>query len=186
MSIYSVALFFHILGAFGLMAALAVEDSALRGLRRATTGEQARTWLGAMRTLRVVAPASIALILVMGLYLTAAAWGWTGWIVSGLGALLLVGIIGGSLTGTRMIRIGPAVGRGQGALSDELRQMVQDPVLLVSARVRAGLVVATLFLMSVKPSVAWSLVVVIAAAALGFAISQVELRRNPDLGHQSN
>ncbi|TMD43582.1 MAG: hypothetical protein E6I88_01070 [Chloroflexi bacterium] len=184
MSIYSVALFFHILGAFGLMAALAVEDSALRGLRRATTGEQARTWLGAMRTLRVVAPASIALILVMGLYLTAAAWGWTGWIVSGLGALLLVGIIGGALTGRRMIRIGPAVGRAQGALSDDLRQMVLDPVLLVSARVRAGLVLGTLFLMSVKPSAAGSLVVLVIAVALGIAVSQVETRRSHELSHR--
>src|SRR2546421_4783968 len=128
MSVSGVALFFHILGAFGLIAALAVEDTALRGLRRATTGEQARTWLGAMRILRVVAPTSIALILVMGLYLTATTWGWTGWIVSGLGALLLVGVIGGALTGRRMIRIGPAVGPAQGALPDDLLRMVQDPV----------------------------------------------------------
>src|SRR5438270_8031001 len=94
MTLDGLALFFHILGAFGLMAALAVEDVVLRGLRGARTGEQARSWLSAMRAVRLVAPASIALILVMGLYLMLAAWGWRGWIVSGLVALLLVGLIG--------------------------------------------------------------------------------------------
>jgi hypothetical protein len=186
MSIYGIALFLHILGAFGLIAALAIEDTVLRGLRRAVTAEEARSWPGAMRALRLLAPASIALILVMGLYLTATTWGWRGWIVSGLAALLLVGVIGGMLTGTRMARIGPAVGGAQGPLSNDLRRLVHDPMLLISARLRTGLVVGTLFLMSVKPSAAWSLLVLVVAAAAGFGIGQLEVRRHHELGHQNS
>jgi hypothetical protein len=186
MSIYGVALFLHILGAFGLIAALAIEDTVLRGLRRAVTVEEARSWLGAMRVLRLLAPASIALILVMGLYLTATTWGWRGWIVSGLAALVLVGVLGGVLTGTRMARIGPAVGRAHGPLSEDLHRQVLDPVLLLSARLRTGLVVGSLFLMSVKPPPAWSLLAIVVAAAAGFAVGQLEIRRNHELGHQNS
>jgi hypothetical protein len=90
------------------------------------------------------------------------------------------------LTGTRMARIGPAVGRAHGPLSDELHRLVHDPLLVISARLRTGLVVGTLFLMSVKPSPAWSLLVLVVAAAAGFGVGQLEVRRRHELGHQNS
>jgi hypothetical protein len=180
MTSYTFALFLHILGGFGLIAALAIEATALRGMRSAPTAEQALGWMVMMRTVRILAPASLALILVMGLYLMASAWGWRAWIVGGLVALLLVGVVGGALTGTRMARLGPAVGRASGPLSNDLRQMLRDPVLVLSSRVRIGLVLATLFLMSVKPASVWVLVVLAAAVLIGAAVAQLEIRRPAD------
>lgn len=176
MTLYTLALFLHILGAFGLIAALAIETMALRGMRSAATAEQALASMGMLRTVRVLAPASLAVILVMGLYLMASTWGWQAWISGGLVALLLVGAIGGVLTGTRIARLGPAVGRASGPLSNGLSQMLRDPLLVLSSRVRIGLVVATLFLMSVKPAAVWVLVVLVAGAGIGAAVAQVEVR----------
>lgn len=176
MSLYGVALFLHILGAFGLIAALAIEATALRGLRSAETGDQARSSLSMFRALRFMAPASIALILLMGLYLMASAWGWRGWILSGLAGLLLVALIGGLLTGTRMARLGPVVGPARGQLTDEMGRMVRDPVLLISSRVRIGLVLGVLFLMSVKPSTLISVGALLIAALLGLASTQIGVR----------
>jgi hypothetical protein len=180
MVLYPYALFLHILGAFGLIAALGIETVALRGLRGAGTAEQAHPWLGAMQVLRIMGPASIALILVMGLYLTATAWGWRGWIVSGLTGLVLVALIGGLLTGTRMVRLGPAIGRAQGPLANAERRLLRDPSLLLSSRLRITLVLGVLYLMSVKPSTLISILVLVIAVALGVVVSQMEARRNQD------
>jgi hypothetical protein len=133
-----------------------------------------------MRALRIMAPASIALILLMGLYLMAVAWGWKGWIATGLTGLLLIGLIGGLLTGTRMARLGPAVGRAEGPLTEELRRALRDPVLVISSRVRIGLVLGVLYLMSVKPSTLISIVVLVIAVALAAIVSQIQARRNHD------
>lgn len=183
MTLYTLALFAHILGAFGLMAALTIEATALRGMRSASTAEQALGSMLILRMVRVLAPASLAVILVMGLYLTASNWGWQGWIVGGLVALLLVGVVGGALTGRRIARLGPAVGRASGPLSTELRRLLRDPVLVLSSRIRIGLVLATLFLMSVKPAAIWVPVVLAIGIAAGAAIAQLEVRRAPATPH---
>lgn len=180
MTLYPLALFLHIAAAFGLMAALAIETTALRGMRSARTAEQALGAMVTLRTVRVLAPASLAIILVMGLYLMASSWGWQGWIVGGLVALLLVGAVGGALTGRRIARLGPAVGRTSGPLSNELRRLLADPALVLSSRVRIGLVLATLFLMSVKPAAVWVPVVLAVGAAIGAAVAQFEVRRSTD------
>jgi hypothetical protein len=176
MNLYNLALFIHILGAFGLVAALAVESIALRGLGAAREVEGARPWLGAMRTLRILTPASLAVILVMGLYLMASAWGGKGWILMALAGLVLIGAIGGVLTGTRMAKIGPALERASGPLSPDLMRMLRDPALVISLTVRMALVVGILFLMSIKPSLLLSLVVLAIAAGLGLLASQLGSR----------
>ena len=180
MTLYTLALFLHILGAFGLIAALAIETMALRGMRSAATAEQALGSMVMLRTVRVLAPASLALILVLGLYLMASNWGWQAWVIGGLIAFLLVGVIGGALTGTRIARLGPAVGRASGPLSHELRRMLRDPMLVQSSRIRIGLVLATLFLMSVKPGGLWAAIVLLLGVAFGAAAAQLEVRRSTD------
>src|ERR1700680_1880392 len=119
--VYSLALFLHVLGAFGLIAALTFEAIGLRGLRRAVRREDALTWLGLSRVVQRLAPTSLGLILVTGLSLMVASWGAKGWILVALASLVAFGAIGGLLTGVRMARIGPAVGRASGSFSDELR-----------------------------------------------------------------
>jgi hypothetical protein len=176
--LYQLALFLHIIGAFGLIAAITVEAIGLRGLRRATNRNDALMWLGISRSVVMrLAPASLGLILVTGLYLVASAWGPRGWILVALGSLLLLGVIGAFGTGLRMARIGPALGRAQGPLSQELRGMLHDPILLTSLRVRLAMVLGVVFLMSLKPSAVASLVVIALAITLGLLAGQILPRR---------
>src|ERR1700737_4115628 len=175
---YHLALFLHIMGAFGLVAAMTFETIGLQGLRRAIEKQDAVRWLHVARVVQRLAPASLGLIVVMGLYLTATTWGARGWILVSLGGLVAYALIGGLLTGVRMARIGPAVGRaseplsddlrgarrGPGAglgpargrssepLSDDLRAALRDPVLLISIRTRLGIVLGIVLLMTLNPS----------------------------------
>ena len=146
--IYQLALFVHILGAFGLIAAITLEASAQWGLRRAATAEEARARLAGVRVIQRLAPASLGSILLTGLYMMAVAWGPKGWIVAAFAGLLMIGLIGGLVTGVRMARLGPAVGRASGPLSDELLGRLRDPALVISLRTRAAIVLAILFLMT--------------------------------------
>jgi hypothetical protein len=177
--VYRLALFFHILGAFGLIAALAIEAISLPGLRRALRAEDARPSLTGMRVNRIVGPLSVVLILVTGLYMTATSWGPQGWIVVALGTVVLVAVLGAFLTGTRMARIGPRIFEATGAIPAELAAMLQDPVLLVSARIRLALVIGVLFLMTVKPTFVPSLIAIAVAAVLGLLAGQLASRKSP-------
>jgi hypothetical protein len=177
--LYQLALFLHIIGGFGLIAAITAEAIGLRGLRRATSSDDAVVWLRISRGIVMrLAPASLGLILITGLYMTATSWGPRGWILVALGSLVLLGAIGGLATGMRMARIGPAVGRAQGPLPDELRQTLRDPILLLSLRVRLAMVLGIVFLMTLKPSALASLVVMVVAMGTGLLTSQIPMRRS--------
>lgn len=175
--IYSLALFAHILGAFGLIAALTLEAIGLRGLRRAARSDEALVWLGISRGLVLrLAPASLGLILVTGLYMTATRWGWQGWILAALGSLVLLAVIGAVGTGIPMSRIDPAVGRTRGPLPDDLKAALRAPALVASLRVRLGLVLGIVFLMTLKPSAVPAMMVVVVAAALGLLSGLIPVR----------
>jgi hypothetical protein len=152
--VYHVALYLHILGAFGL-------------------------WFGISRGIVMrLAPASLGLILVTGLYMMATTWGPRGWILVALASLVLLAIVGAFGTGLRMARIGPAVGRAQGPLSDELRSTLHDPILLMSLWVRSAIVLGIALLMTLKPSGLASLLIIVFAIAIGLMAGQLAARRS--------
>jgi hypothetical protein len=125
-----------------------------------------------------VAPPSLGLILVMGLYMTATTWGPMGWILVSLAGFVALALIGGLLTGVRMARIGAAVGRSSGPLADELKAALRDQVLLISMRTRLGIVLGIVLLMTLKPSLVASLVVIVLAGAGGLLAGQISSRRS--------
>ena len=178
MTPYTIALFLHLVGATGLFVALGLEWTSLAGLRRATAVEEARTWLSVASPLRRLVPISMAALLLAGLYLMAAGWGATPWVIAGVLSLLLIGDLGGALTGPRLARIGRAIGAESGPLSERLREGLRDPILWTSLRTRLGIVVGTVFVMTVKPDAVGSLLALTAALALGLASSVPALRRS--------
>ena len=175
--VYHVALYLHILGAFGLIAAITVEAIGLRGLRGATRSDEALIGISRGIVMRL-APASLGLILVTGLYMMATTWGPRGWILAALASLVLLAIVGAFGTGVRMARTGPAVGRAQGPLSDELRSTLRDPILLTSLWVRSAIVLGIALLMTLKPSGLASLVIIVFAVAIGLMAGQLAARRS--------
>src|SRR5207302_10642668 len=107
---------------------------------------------------------SLGTILITGLYMTALAWGPTGWIITAFASLIALAVIGAFGTGIRMARLEPAISHAQGELAADLRRRLQDLVLLTSLRVRIAVVLGIAFLMTVKPTFTAAIAVVVLAA----------------------
>src|SRR5256885_16995004 len=135
MTVYSIALFLHIVGAVLLFMLLTVEGVTMR---QGTTGA---------RFNRVFGPISALLILVPGVYMVAASAGWSAWVGVGLASWVLIALIG-AITGISVLH---------GRMSSRSAA--------VSWSVRVGLAVAVVFAMTVKPDRLASLMGVIAGAA---------------------
>lgn len=178
--LYSLALFFHVLGALGMFAALGIEWTGLRNLSKASNTQEARGWLGLFRVLRHFYPASFVTILVTGIYMMAATWGGAPWIAIGFLGLLAMPAIAGTMTARRVRRIGPELG-GSVELDGSLRGRLADPGLRLSHRLRIGLAVGIIFLMTVKPGWIGSLAAIVAFTALG-GLADVVIRRGAEGG----
>ena len=147
MSLYSLALFLHIVGALTLFALLAIEGVSLR------------QGVAAARLNRVLGPISAVLILVPGLYMSATTWGWQGWILFSFATYLLIAVLG-AVTGIRLM-----MGR------------LDHQVATVSWLVRIGMALGVVFVMTVKPTAAVAAASVVVGALVGaaasFAVRQV-------------
>jgi hypothetical protein len=174
---YLIAKYLHILGAFGLSAALGLEWLAVGRLRRATTREDALTWMGVMSLLRRIGPGSLVLVLLPGLYLAAVRWRLDQWPGVALLGLVLVAAVGGLLTGRTMAWLGPRIGREEARLAPEVAERLHRSVLPLSVWTRIGLVLGVTALMVFKPDLVTSLVVLAAGTALGLLCWAATTRR---------
>ena len=147
MDLYSIALFAHIVGAILVFVLLTIEGLGLRlGFDYAQLN-------------RVLGPVSALLILVPGLYMMAAQWGWAGWIVTGIATYGLIAGVG-AYTGISVMR-----GR------------LNRRTAVVSWLVRIGMALGVAFVMTVKPTLLLSVAAVVAGAALGAAIAALRRRQ---------
>jgi hypothetical protein len=168
-SLYSISVFLHIVGALGLFAGIALEQASLVNLRRAVTIAQAREWVGVLRSLRRVEGPSGFVLLATGLYLVFTRWGHHAWIGLGLLGLVLMAVLGVALTGRRAAALARAIPTGDGAIPASLGERLHDPVLRASASLRLALALGIVFEMSVKPGTAGALAAMGVALALGIA-----------------
>jgi hypothetical protein len=186
-SLYTIALFLHIVGALGLFVALGLEWASLLFLRRAATVEQARERLQLFTSLRRLYPLSWLAILIPGFYMAATAWRATAWVPTALAAVVLLVVLGAALTGRRMapIRqrlgtIGQSVAAESGPISTTLHQRLDDPILWASLRIRTAIALGIIFLMTVKPDLLGSLLTIGVAGVLGLAFSLPVLGRGKE------
>jgi hypothetical protein len=176
MTLYSVALFLHVVGALVFFGGLVVEGVALRQMRRATTHEQVHEWLRAVESLgRLVGP-SLLVLVVTGMYMAATVWPFP-WVGIALAVLLLFPILGIALSGRRMRRLVKEVGTSTGPLGGGLEQHVRDPILRVSWRLRTALALGIVYLMTTKPVTSHALTAVAVAAVVGILWSLPLLAR---------
>ena len=146
MNLYSIALFAHILGAILVFVLLTIEGLGLRlGFDYAQLN-------------RVLGPISALLVLVPGLYMMAAQWGWAGWIVTGIAAYAVIAGVG-AYTGISVMR-----GR------------MNRRTAVLSWLVRIGIALGVAFVMTVKPSLVLSVTAVLVGAALGAAAGALSRR----------
>ncbi len=147
MTVYSIALFLHIVGALLVFVLLTVEGLTLR---QGTTGA---------RFNRIFGPISALLILVPGLYLVASGAGWSGWVEAGLTTWVLIAVIG-AITGISLLRG---------------RMSLRTAAISWSARV--GMAVAVVFIMTVKPDLLVSSIAVGFGLVAGLAGSLLTARQ---------
>ena len=90
MTLYSIALFVHIVGVLSLFALLAIEGVSLR------------TGIRAGAALRILGPISLVTIVVPGFYMASQV-GWHGWVAVGLVSYAVIAVVG-TYTGISFMR----------------------------------------------------------------------------------
>jgi hypothetical protein len=169
MNYYSIALFFHIVGALGVFVALGLEWTGLRQIRGATTSEQVRVWMRISNSTRRLGIASMLTILVSGFYMMATVWGGVAWIIVAFWTLVLLVVLGLALTGPRMAALGRALATEHGTVSPTLQHLANHPLLWISIQTRVAIALGIIFLMTVKPDLGGSLLTIGVALVLGLA-----------------
>ncbi len=169
MNLYSIALFFHIVGAIGFFVALGLEWTSLQQIRSATTSEQVRDWMRVSNGTRRLGMVSMLTILIAGFYMMAIAWGFVAWIIVALGALILAVALTMALTSPRMMAIGQLMTTEKGPVSHALHNLTNQPLLWISIRTRVAIALGIVFLMTVKPGLVGSLLTIGIAVVIGLA-----------------
>ena len=157
--------FVHVSAAMGVFGATAIEGASLLELNRAGTSPTAPGGFGLAQRAGSI---SFTLLLLSGIYLTQAVWGWrTAWVDVALLGLVGMGAIDASVTRRAMerLRVASDVGR-------------EYNVLVWSFLTRLGILIGIVFLMTVKPPLQPSLIAVAAAAGVGFLAGRPARRRH--------
>ena len=176
MTPYPIAVFVHVVGALGLFAAMGLEWVLVARLRGVETAERARDWLGLLDVIRRLSPASLAVLLLAGIYLAATVWGGVGWIVVAFVALLLLPPLG-MIAGFRLPAVRRELANQSGPLSPGLRQQLDEPLFVASIQIRTAIALGIVFLMTTKPDAAGSAVAIAVAVVLGVGFSLPALNR---------
>jgi len=164
MSTYSIALFLHIVGALVLFATLALEWVSLQQIRTERFSEQVRTWMDILKGASKAGFPSMLATVVTGIYMMVAVWGWAPWLVTTIGALIL------------MIVLARAAAPRLKALGQSL-MAISNPLLWVSVQTRAAIALGIVFLKVAKPDWVGSLLTIGGAVVLGVVSALLMSRR---------
>jgi uncharacterized membrane protein len=187
MSIYNIVLFFHVIGVIGYFLGMGILLFILLGLRRSQRVEHVRALIHLNELSAPFSAASVVLLLVTGLYLALTAWSLlTSWILVALISLLLMVPTSAALIAPRRSAIVKQLAREApgGEPSRALERHLDDPVLATVCTTVAALLLGLVFLMTTKPNLVGSLIVVVVALLLGLAAGVLvsRMRRAPEPG----
>jgi len=170
MSLYTIALFVHMIGLIALFGGLVILQQGGARLRTATAWQEARTWLQLLRTVPGMFIGGSVFLLASGLYMTTARWTpRTPWVVVPMVIVVFV-IVEAVVVGRSLARIGRASSEREGTISEKARMLLWAPALWSSAFAMNGATLGALWLMTTKPGWAVSIGVPLVLAALGSLI----------------
>jgi hypothetical protein len=171
MNIYNIVLFFHVSGAIGYFIGIGTWLFILVGLRRAQRVEQVSALVNLIGLSGPFTGISVLLLLASGFYLALSAWSLqTGWILVALISLALMALSGGVLIEPRRRAIAWLAHKApDGPLPRSLERSTHSPVLLTTQQTVAALLLGIVFLMTTKPELIVSLIVMAVALVLGLA-----------------
>ena len=163
MNTYTIALFLHVVGVLVLFATLALEWVGLQHTRIARYSEQVPTWMGILKSASKMGFPSMLATVVTGVYMMVV-WGWTPWLVTTIGALILM-IFLARVAIPRLKALGQSLGA------------VDDPFLWVSVQTRVAIVLGIIFLKIAKPDWIGSFLTIGVAVVLGIVSPWLMSRR---------
>jgi Predicted integral membrane protein (DUF2269) len=171
MSIYTIVLFLHVSGAIGYFISIGTWLFGLSAIRRAQRVEQVRALTNLTGRLGLFFGISVLLILATGLYMALTAWSLqTGWIGVALISLVLIAPLSTALIEPRRRAIDRLAREApDGPLPQALERRTHDPILATALQTVAALLLGIVFLMTTKPALIGSLIVMAVALALGLA-----------------
>lgn len=168
-SLYTLALFLHVSGAIGAFVSIGIWLFGLSALRRARYVEQVRAiaWLIIVASPLMVF--SVLLIAIAGLDMALSTWGLrTPWIAVSIVSFVLIAPVGPFLLYYRMQAILAEVRELPGGpIPDNLYVRTQSPVLGTAAQTLTTVLLGIVFLMTNKPALITSIVVMGVALACG-------------------
>lgn len=172
MTIYSTILFIHVMATLGLAGAIAVEGIALRQLRHAPELADTEYWLDPMPGLRISASICLLLLFLSGGYLTDRLSMWQlAWPKVAVAIVLAFGALAGS-SSRRLTQIRKALHHPDGH-SKMVMRSVKASFFKLSLSLRTGLVLAAVFLMTVKPNLMQSVGAVLALLLIFLGIGSL-------------
>jgi hypothetical protein len=175
---YQVALFVHVLGVLCLMGGHTLTHACLEVMRRAQQVEQVRDWIALATGLDTFMPLFTLAVLLPGIYMAWTAWGWaTPWIDVSLTLFLTMMILGPVLLGRRFAALNKTVKTAvAGTIQAPLAAQIRDRALWTIENTFTSLLLAILFLMTVKPNLLGTGIVVSIGLVVGL-LSTVRMRR---------
>ena len=167
MNLYKISLFLHVLGALILFIALGIEWLTYTRLKKTSTVQYTREWMGNLMILRKAHPIALILILIPGIYMMVDIWKGAAWIIVAFICMVAMAILGNAVTGKRMMQIGKSL-QNNAVDMNEVRNKFNQKILLNSIWIRTAIGVAIIFLMTDKPALTGSIITVAVATVAGF------------------
>src|SRR5437667_9147576 len=184
MSFYSIALFLHVSGAIGYFVGMGTWLFGLATIQRAQRVEQVRSLVQLVGLSGPLFGISVLLLLAAGLYMALTAWSLlTSWIMIGLISLVLLAPLGTAFLEPRRRVIDQLARKApDGPLPEELERCIRDPILLTAPQALTALLLGVVFLMTTKPSLVGSIIVMAVVLVLGLAWGLLIARRGAHPG----
>lgn len=173
MLLYKIALFLHVSGALMLCTAMAIEWLGVINIRKVDTLEGIREFVLNYSRLKKIGGAAIILILIPGIYMMVVVWHGAAWIMIGFIGLILLGAIGGGITGRKMRAIENLL-TDKNTMTPQLETFLSDKAFLFSIKIRTAIFLGIIFLMTVKTDLVDSLITLAAAIVFGFVPLKVK------------
>jgi uncharacterized membrane protein len=176
---YDVALFLHLLGVITLVIALAYTLGGLFRAQRASDIAGIRSALGFVPLAERLIPPAMVLILAAGLFMVGDGhWGWgTGWVDVAIAVFVLMSVLGPAVESKRTAALRDRVSElPDGPVPAEVEALRRDPVLTHVALFGSSQIVAFLFLMTNKPSLAGAIAACAVAGAASVPLARAALR----------
>ncbi len=164
--LYKIALFLHVTGALLVCAAIAIEWLCIIYIRKADSIERIKESVFNYSKVGKIGDVGAMLILIPGIYMMVAVWGGARWGIFGLFDLILIGVIGGLVTGRKMKEIRKIVRMENTSLQD-LGKLVKDNSLWFSIKMRTAIFLGVIFLMTAKPGLTGSIITIVISIILG-------------------